>query len=94
MARKVYAWRDGKFVELTRAEAPKPRTQIITDTMPETWHPCDGKKYDSKSAFRRVTKVFGGEELGNDRPDISAREDSSASLKSDIVEAARKIGYL
>lgn len=95
MARKVYVWRDGKFLEVTNSNREvTPRTQIMTDTMPDTWHPCDGKKYDSKSAFRRVTKAHGCEELGNDKGDVAERYDSSKELKSDIIDAAKKLGYL
>lgn len=48
-----------------------PRSENATayvrdDTMPPTEHPCDGKLYDSKSVFRRVTRSFGCEERGND----------------------------
>ena len=94
MARKVYVFRDGKFIEVTNNRDVEPRTQIITDTMKDTWHPCDGKTYDPKSAFRRVTKAHGGVEIGNDKPDVNKRYDSSESLKQDIIDAAKKTGYL
>lgn len=37
---------------------------IHTDSMPMLEHPCDGKFYDSKSEFRRVTRAHGCEEVG------------------------------
>jgi len=38
---------------------------IMGDTMPPTEH-VDGKTYESKSAFRAVTKANGMIEVGND----------------------------
>lgn len=39
---------------------------VITDQMSETEHPCDGKHYTSKRAFRQTTKANGCIEIGND----------------------------
>jgi hypothetical protein len=39
---------------------------VQDDTMPETWHPCDGQHYTSKSEFRRVTRAHGGIECGGE----------------------------
>lgn len=47
-----------------RSHLPAPR--IDRDGIDDLWHPHDGKHYDSKSAFRRVTKQSGGEEVGNE----------------------------
>ena len=38
---------------------------VISDTMPATEH-VDGRFYESKSAFRRVTRENGYVEIGND----------------------------
>lgn len=38
---------------------------VISDTMPATEH-VDGKFYESKSAYRRVTRERGYVEVGND----------------------------
>jgi len=40
---------------------------VISDSMDALWHPADGRKYESKSSFRRVTKAHGCEEVGNER---------------------------
>ncbi len=48
---------------VARGDFPCPRVQ--TDTMPLTEH-VDGKSYDSKSAYRAVTKAKGYIEVGND----------------------------
>lgn len=63
--RKIYAFRDGQFVELTK-NCPSNSTAVIEDSMPPTRHPVDGKIYDSKSAFRFVTRAAGCEEVGNE----------------------------
>lgn len=47
--------------------------RIISDTMPPTEH-VDGRYYDSKSAFRRVTEERGYVELGNDTARFKAPE--------------------
>lgn len=39
---------------------------VHEDTIPLTWHPADGKYYDSKSAFRRTTRAHGCREIGGD----------------------------
>lgn len=46
-----------------RSDLPMPR--VISDTMDPTEH-VDGRFYDSKSAFRAVTKANGLVEVGND----------------------------
>ena len=50
-----------------------PCPRVITDTMPLTEH-VDGRHYDSKSAFRAVTKEKGFEEVGNDASRFRAPE--------------------
>lgn len=51
---------------LTKARSELPGPMILSDTMPEVEHPCDGKRYSSKSTFRRVTREHGCIEVGND----------------------------
>jgi hypothetical protein len=43
-----------------------PSTNIITDEIPETIHPCNQRIYTSKSKFRAITKAHGKEEVGNE----------------------------
>lgn len=63
-----------------RADFPCPR--VVTDTMPLTEH-VDGNHYDSKSAYRAVTKARGYVEIGNDaarfRPGDKPQRDSRAT---------------
>jgi len=49
--------------QITPGAFPCPR--IVSDSMPLTEH-VDGRSYDSKSAFRAVTKREGYTEVGND----------------------------
>lgn len=39
---------------------------VIQDSMAPTWHPADGRTYESKSAFRAVSRAHGLTEVGND----------------------------
>lgn len=39
---------------------------VISDTLPDLINPANGKRYDSKSNFRRATKALGFVEVGND----------------------------
>lgn len=72
MTRQIYVFRQdasGKYqaIEVSALAASESRAPgIICDSMQALEHPCDGRVYDSKSAFRRVTKAFGMEEKGND----------------------------
>lgn len=50
-----------------------PCPRVIGDTMPALEH-VDGKHYDSKSAFRAVTKAHGYQEVGNDASRLRAPE--------------------
>lgn len=93
MARKVFAWRDGKLVEVEHNFKARPRIQLMTDSMPNLWHPGDGKHYDSKSAFRRATKALGLQEIG-DAPMTTPKAPEKSTLKSEIVETARQVGFI
>ena len=83
--KRTYVFRDGEFVEVTSnfVRRTQPNYGIITDTMNPTWHPADGKTYDSKSAFRRATRENGCEELGNDmnKPERKGLSDPTPELE-------------
>lgn len=70
---------------------------IQEDTIPPTWHPMDGRMYDSKSAFRRTTKAYGGIEVGNDFKTKDGgfiqprREGPKESVKETIIKTMQ--GY-
>lgn len=57
---KTNSWIDYVPQEPSRVHA------IITDEMQPLQHMANGKFYTSKSEFRRVTKAFGFEEIGNE----------------------------
>lgn len=63
--KRTYIWKDGRMVEAVPNRSSHFH-HVIGDEMPPTEHPCDGKVYDSKSTFRKVTRFFGCEEVGND----------------------------
>lgn len=59
---------DGKWTLVEGSAAPRTEAPcVVPDSMPETWHPADGKHYDSKSKFRRVTRAHGCIEVGNEK---------------------------
>jgi hypothetical protein len=62
---------------------------VIGDSMPSTEH-VDGKRYESKSAFRAVTKANGLVEIGNDparhRPTPKPKPDRAA-IKDAVAKA-------
>jgi len=72
---------------LARADLPCP--MVIGDTMPPTEH-VDGKFYESKSAFRAVTKAKGMIEVGNDparlRKPVKQKPDRAA-IKEAVAKA-------
>jgi hypothetical protein len=85
---------DGELVEVCHVAMPRRFPAIIRDAMPALVHPADGKLYDSKSAFRRVTKEHGMIELGNDVP-MSRPEYVPVGVAEDVREAIEKLeqGY-
>lgn len=64
---------------------------VIQDTMPLTWHPSDGKHYDSKSKFRAVTKAHGALEVGNESVTPRASE-PDRTIKADIARSIAELG--
>lgn len=92
MTRKRYVFRDGKFVELKSARDVRARTQIIQDSMPETWNPADGKKYDSRSRYYQTLKAKGCHIIEKGEEVAPRQEDNT--LKADLIEAAKRMGVL
>lgn len=69
MSRQIWVARmvDGEFRLIPVGEVEHtPRVHVIQDSMEPTWHPATGETIDSKSAFRRLTKASGCEEVGNE----------------------------
>ena len=66
---------NGDFVPKYKERTGQAGAYVISDTMPGMVHPANGKMYDSKAAFRSVTRMHGLTEVGNevqrDRRDFS-----------------------
>lgn len=89
----VWVYRNGEFVEKQSAplrEAP----YVISDQIADLTHPADGKKYDSKSKFRQVTKDRGFVEVGTEKQQ-DRRQLGHQNYEADIHDAIRKVndGY-
>lgn len=66
----TYVYRNGELVEKDVAEPlfeSRNSFQYISDTMSDTWHPCDGNHYSSKKKFRETTRAHGGIEVGDQK---------------------------
>lgn len=70
---------------------------VKEDTMEATLHPCDGKYYDSKSTFEKVTKAHGCHTVGNEWQGkrFHPSEKPPPGRKEALIEAykAHKEGY-
>ena len=89
-----YIWHNGGWVRAIRALRPSMFPSIITDAQPALMHPANGKYYDSKSEFRRVTREHGLVELGNDAP-LTPPEFKPEGVREDIVKSMQMLeqGY-
>lgn len=89
----VYVYRNGRLVPKSTAgsRASGRSVHVISDAMADTWHPCDGRMYDSKSNFRSVTRAHGGIEIGNENPMPRAPE-PDRTIKADIARAIAELG--
>lgn len=94
MARQVFVWRDGKFLEVD-LNAPRPERKfpyIKTDTMPWTEHPINGKYYDSKSAFHKVAKALGYEDRTGEREVASTKTEIPIEVyEKSVAEAWEQV---
>lgn len=86
MARQTFVMRDGKLIEKHLAPPLGGVFYVIGDGMDATIHPCTGKLMDSKSEFRRVTRMHGCIEMGNESPRIAPPDERAyrRELQNDI----------
>lgn len=93
MNRGKWTWRDGEFVPVGKEKHIVAAPSIIQDSMDATWHPCDGKKYESKSVFRRITRAHNCVEVGEERPFVEARglTNQSEERKEAIRDAIEQL---
>ena len=92
----TYVYRNGELVEKHLA-APKGIgfvRGVISDSIPDMVHPANGKRYDSKSSFRKVTKAHGYIEVGNEKQQDN-RKPVHQDFQRDVGEAIQKLkeGY-
>lgn len=90
-----FIWHEGAWRTAVRVSRPSAFPSIITDTQDALLHPADGKRYDSKSQFRRVTKEHGLIELGNDAPMTRRAELQPEGVEDDIAQSIEMLrqGY-
>lgn len=91
-----YHWTDawpGNHVEPEPERSDYPSPMVHRDQMNGLWHPHNGRIYDSKQEFRRVTKASGGEEVGNDYQTSAPK--SAPVTRDDVGQAMQKVaqGY-
>lgn len=94
MTRQVYVFdkNRGKCVPISeRTDRPQALHAVIQDTMDPTWHPHDNKIYNSKSAFRAVTKAAGLEEFGNEFHTASPQHRETDNREGRITEIKKQI---
>lgn len=88
--RGKWIWtKDSGWVSWEKVQAAKEENHsayIQDDTMPPLEHPCDGRIYESKSAFRRATKAAGCVEIGNDL--LGKRDKRRIPLPDKAIESA------
>lgn len=89
----VWVYRNGRMMEKHRAP-PRNVVHVISDAIPDMVHPANGKRYDSKSTFRRVTRDHGYVEVGTEKQ-VDRRAPIHTDFKSDVMDAVRKVneGY-
>jgi hypothetical protein len=92
--RGTFVYRGGQLVEkggpqdirlpVQRSDLPCP--MLVSDSMDAAEH-VDGRFYDSKSAFRAVTKANGLTEVGNEKLNHKPRVDRSKGIDQAIDRA-------
>ncbi len=92
-----YTFQDGKFVPLSEAKPPPPKVHtIMTDEMPETKHPGDGRIYTSRAKFNEATRLLGYESYSPNESDKSWEADTSnydEDVREDVEAAIAKLRY-
>lgn len=62
---------------------------IIDDSIPQTWHPVDGKHYQSRSRMAQVGKEHGLIEIGNER----VKTKKYATTERERTENRERLAY-
>lgn len=66
---------------------------VIQDSMPPTGHPLTGQIFESKSAFREVTRMHGYEEVGDTWSTKEKREKYNREHKASIRDLHKTDSY-
>ncbi|HPC91670.1 MAG TPA: hypothetical protein PLJ74_05395 [Myxococcota bacterium] len=94
MARSVYAWRNGKFCEITPNQAVVNAPFVQSDELPDLRHPVTGKRYTSRRRYEKDTAAMGytivGDDLLSKRPD-TRQEYLTDDKIMDAIEHAESI---
>jgi hypothetical protein len=93
MSRETFVMRGGRLVRKSEAmpRAGDARVHVISDTMVPTWHPADGRRYDSKAAFRAVTRAHGCIEVGNERLEPRSSVPRRSPVAPDVARAIEQL---
>ena len=88
--RTTHIYRDGKWIDKRAAQEEREAAEhvhnVIEDSMQPLKHPVDGHIYDSKSEFRRITRMSGRVEVGNDEQK-SFRVDNRPPVRESLKAA-------
>lgn len=97
---RLVPWPKVAAARRERAEAARSglsAPMIISDHLDGVQNPCDGKTYDSKSAYYRAVKDAGCEIVGNEAEKIASSISPVRSevTQDDVATAVRKVeaGY-
>lgn len=60
---------------------------VINDAMDAIVHPVNGKRYDSKSKFRAVTRMHGLTEAGNEQVKFDRPRETGLSVGQELARA-------
>lgn len=84
-----HIWHGGRWVDVTDApRRPRVGPYIVRDGMAPAVHPATGQIFDSKSAFRSITRAHGLVEVGNDAPTAPLRPAVDlGDVKASVAEA-------
>lgn len=97
MPRQVYVMREGKLVPIEEAGPrygqPNKAHYVSQDTMPPTEHPLTGEVFESKSAFRAVTKAHGYEEVAGAWSTQEQRDKWRAENKRTVRDIHKQEAY-
>lgn len=80
---------EGKLIPTREESTPYSVHYVQQDSMEATWHPATGQYFESKSAFRRMTKEKGYVEVDDNRAwsQIGTRDKREVEgLREDIEE--------